>query len=142
MDHSHSRCREQMAHVRQSRPGSGLGFQVKVLVFFKVFPLCSEAMRDAGRDPTPYTLHPKPCFLHPRPCSLHPTPYTLHPTPYTLHSTPYNLPPTPYILHHTPHTLHRTTYTLHPTRLSRTPPPSPWSTCEQKRTTEKKGRLP
>ena len=25
------RCRANMAHIRQSRPGSGLGFQVKVL---------------------------------------------------------------------------------------------------------------
>jgi hypothetical protein len=32
-----------MAHVRQLRPESGLGFQVKVLEPFKLFPLLSEA---------------------------------------------------------------------------------------------------
>jgi len=33
-----TRCRANMAHVRQSRPDSGLGFQVKVLKPFKVVP--------------------------------------------------------------------------------------------------------
>ena len=32
------RCRTNMAHVRQSRPDSGLGFPVKVLKTFEVFP--------------------------------------------------------------------------------------------------------
>ena len=32
------RCRANMAHMRQSRPDSGLGFQVKVLQTFKVVP--------------------------------------------------------------------------------------------------------
>ena len=33
-----------MAHIRQSRPDSGPGFQVKVLIFFECFPLCPEAV--------------------------------------------------------------------------------------------------
>ena len=37
------RCRANMAHIRQSRPDCGLGFQVKVLKFF---PLRSEAALD------------------------------------------------------------------------------------------------
>jgi len=32
-----------MAHIRQPRPDYGLGFQVKVLKRFKLFPLRSEA---------------------------------------------------------------------------------------------------
>ena len=32
------RCRTSMAHTRQSRPDSGLGFQVKVLKTFQVVP--------------------------------------------------------------------------------------------------------
>ena len=32
-----------MAHIRQSRPDSGLGFQVKVLHTLQLFPLRSEA---------------------------------------------------------------------------------------------------
>jgi len=35
-----SRCRANMAHVRQSRPDSGIGFQVKVPEMFQVVP-CS-----------------------------------------------------------------------------------------------------
>ena len=30
------RCRVNMAHIRQSRPDSGLGFQVEVLKTFKI----------------------------------------------------------------------------------------------------------
>jgi len=33
-----------MAHTRQSRPDSGLGFQVKALKPFKLFPVRSEAV--------------------------------------------------------------------------------------------------
>ena len=32
------RCRANMAHIRQSRPDSGLGFQVKILTPFHVVP--------------------------------------------------------------------------------------------------------
>ena len=38
-----------MAHVRQSRPDSGLGFQAKVLKYLKLSPLRSEAARENGR---------------------------------------------------------------------------------------------
>jgi hypothetical protein len=34
-----------MEHIRQSRPDSGLGLQVKVPKPFKLFPLCSAAVR-------------------------------------------------------------------------------------------------
>ena len=34
-----------MEHIRESRPDSGLGFQVKVPKPFKSFPLCSAAVR-------------------------------------------------------------------------------------------------
>jgi len=44
-----SRCPTNMAHLRQSRPYSGLGFQVKV---FKVSPLRWEAVQ-GGNPPTP-----------------------------------------------------------------------------------------
>ena len=38
-----------MAHIRQSKPDSGLGFQVKFLkIFFKLFPLRSAADRTFG----------------------------------------------------------------------------------------------
>ena len=37
-EHWVSRCRVNMAHVRQSRPGSGLGLQAKVLRPLKVDP--------------------------------------------------------------------------------------------------------
>jgi len=37
------RCRANMAHIRQSRPYSGLGFQVKSCELFELFPLRSEA---------------------------------------------------------------------------------------------------
>ena len=40
---STTRCRANMAHTRQSRPDPGLGFQVKFLTIFELFPLCSEA---------------------------------------------------------------------------------------------------
>ena len=33
-----SRCRPNMAHIRQSRPDSGLGFQVKFVKTFQVVP--------------------------------------------------------------------------------------------------------
>jgi len=33
-----ARCRANMAHIRQSRPDSGLGFQTKVIVTFEVVP--------------------------------------------------------------------------------------------------------
>jgi len=38
-----ARCRSHMAHTRQSRPDSGLGFRVKVLGTAYVAPLCSKA---------------------------------------------------------------------------------------------------
>ena len=41
--HSILRCRANSAHIRQSGPDSGLGFQVKGRETFKVFPLRSEA---------------------------------------------------------------------------------------------------
>ena len=34
------RCQANMAHIRQSRPDSGLGIPVKVLEYFKLFTLC------------------------------------------------------------------------------------------------------
>jgi len=37
-----------MAHIRQSRPDSGLGFQVKVLETFRFFPLCPEVEPEVG----------------------------------------------------------------------------------------------
>ena len=40
-----SRCRSSVAHRRQSRPDSSLGFQAKVLEAFQVVPLRSEAVR-------------------------------------------------------------------------------------------------
>ena len=36
-----NRCRANLAHIRQSRPDSGIGFQVNS---FKLFPLRSEAV--------------------------------------------------------------------------------------------------
>ena len=33
-----NRCRANMAHIRQSMPDSGLGFQVKVRITFQVIP--------------------------------------------------------------------------------------------------------
>ena len=38
-------CRANMAHVRQSRPDVGLGFQVKVSILFKLPPLRAVAGR-------------------------------------------------------------------------------------------------
>jgi len=35
---THNRCRANMAHIRQSRPDSGLGFNVKVLGTLQFFP--------------------------------------------------------------------------------------------------------
>ena len=37
-------CRVNMAHTKQSRPYSGIGFQVKALETFNVFPLRSETV--------------------------------------------------------------------------------------------------
>jgi len=39
-----SRCRANMAHIRQSRPDSGLDFQVTALQIFKLFPHRSAAV--------------------------------------------------------------------------------------------------
>jgi len=39
-----------MAHIRQSRPDSGLGFQVKVLSAFQLFFLCSEVEGQGDYD--------------------------------------------------------------------------------------------
>ena len=44
----HTRCRANMAHVRQPRPDSGLGFQEKVLKPFRRFPLRSETVTDGA----------------------------------------------------------------------------------------------
>jgi len=104
------RCRASMAHIRQSRPDSGLGFHAKSLKPFKLFPVRLAAVHMVEFC----TLHPTPCTLNPTPCTLHPTPCTLHPSPYTPHPTPYTLHPTPYTLHPAPYTLHPTSYTLHP----------------------------
>ena len=95
-----NRCRENTAHVRQSRPDSGLGFQVKVLK-----PLSSCCLFARKRDPKPETLSAAEV---PRleATSLHPTSYTLHPTPYTPYPTPYALALTPNTPHPTPYTLH------------------------------------
>ena len=47
----HSRCRANLARIRQSTPYSGLGSQANILKSFKVFPLRSEAAgRGAGRQ--------------------------------------------------------------------------------------------
>ena len=40
-----------MAHTRQSRPDSGLGFKAKVLESLKVFPLARKRSRILLRDP-------------------------------------------------------------------------------------------
>ena len=42
------RCRANVAHTRQSRPDSGLGFQVKGKKYSKFFPLHSEAVGRAN----------------------------------------------------------------------------------------------
>jgi len=47
-------CRANMAHMRQSRSDSGLGFQKKIIKSFKVFPLRSEAARAMARP----VIHP------------------------------------------------------------------------------------
>ena len=36
--HLHGRCRANMAHIKQSRPDAGLGFQVMVLETFEFVP--------------------------------------------------------------------------------------------------------
>ena len=41
------RCRAKMAHIRQSRPNSGLGLMQKPLKRLKLFPLRSEAVTPA-----------------------------------------------------------------------------------------------
>ena len=53
--HSWPRCRSNMAHARQSRPDSGLDFQVKVLEPFSVVPssLGSGLGVLCGEPPTP-----------------------------------------------------------------------------------------
>jgi len=43
-------CRASVVHTRQSRPYSGLGFQVKVLRRFELFPLRSEAAQKKKRS--------------------------------------------------------------------------------------------
>ena len=87
-----------MAHIRQSRPDSGICNTAKVR-FYKTFKArfyktvkvrfyetvkarferSDEAVQKDAPHPTPYTLHPTPYTLLPTPYSLHPTPYTLHP---------------------------------------------------------------
>ena len=48
------RCRANMAHIRQSRPDSGRGFQVKVLKTVEVFPTQQRAVLPPGAmPPTP-----------------------------------------------------------------------------------------
>ena len=42
------RCRANMAHIRQSRPDSGLGFQVHVLTLFEVVPSSLGSVRGVG----------------------------------------------------------------------------------------------
>jgi hypothetical protein len=45
-----------MAHIRQSRPDSGLGFQVKVLKIFQVVPSSLGSAKSTSPDtPTPAT---------------------------------------------------------------------------------------
>ena len=46
------RCRANSTHKRQSRPGSGLGFQVLVLKTFQVVPAC---LGSGPRAPQPHT---------------------------------------------------------------------------------------
>ena len=49
-----SRCQANMAHVKQSKPDSGLGFQVKVLKTFQVAPCSLRCGADEdflGRNP-------------------------------------------------------------------------------------------
>jgi hypothetical protein len=136
-------CRANMAHTRQSRPDSSIGFWVRVVTPFDGVPslLESGALRFARNlpcsaprldcqpasilQPSPCTLHPTPYThtLHLTPYTLHPAPYTLHPTPYTLQPAPYNLHLTPFTLHSTPCTLHSTTYNLHPTTCTLHPTP-------------------
>jgi len=55
---THVRCRAKMAHTRQSRPDPGLGFQVKVLETFKLFPLRSEAVSTVSGDLKPMPGEP------------------------------------------------------------------------------------
>ena len=44
-------CRTNMANTRQSRPNSGLGFQIKVLDFFRLFPLGSAPVPELVLSP-------------------------------------------------------------------------------------------
>ena len=53
-------CRENMAHLRQSRPDSGLGFQMKVLETIQVVLLRSEADRRRSRALDFLTVHSLP----------------------------------------------------------------------------------
>ena len=76
------RCRANVAHIRQSKPDFGLGFQVKVLESFTVVP------SSLGRGlVTPWSL-PGTLWVHGESSAINPTPYTLHPTPYTLNLKP------------------------------------------------------
>ena len=47
-----NRCRPNLAHIRQSRPDSGLGFQVKVLKIFQDVPSSLESGRKMYRMQT------------------------------------------------------------------------------------------
>ena len=53
-----TRCRANSAHIRQSRPDFGFGFQVKDRNPFEVLPVCSEEMQEKGWVVTFHVLPP------------------------------------------------------------------------------------
>ena len=57
---SHSRCRENVAHIRQSRPDSGLDFEDKVLDILRVGRGTAIAEHAQG---TPTQRHISPSIL-------------------------------------------------------------------------------
>jgi hypothetical protein len=70
-----ARCRANMAHIGQSRPGSGLGVQVKGVNMFKLFSLRSEhipvfpsslgsSVMTSCSNPQPHNLFHEPQLLH------------------------------------------------------------------------------
>jgi len=89
---THNRCRANMAHTRQSRPHSGLGFQGKVVETFQVVPSSlgsgttgafpgtsltwSRGDRLESRIPKPETRNPKPETRNLKPETRNPKPET------------------------------------------------------------------
>ena len=63
------RCRADTAHARQSRPDSGLGFQVKVVEIFEGVPSSrgSGGEKESKRAPNEGQVHWANCFGRPIP---------------------------------------------------------------------------